>query len=218
MSGPPSHTAPLSDKELIAAVAAGDREAFGAVVDRYDRRVFAICFRYFGDQAEAEDAAQETFVTLLRRAETFRGGAAFSTWLYRITMNTCHDLGRRRARRPSTVPLGGASGDTGDGDAPANEPADSTPGVEQLVGMRELGDELTGALRHLAPEQAEAVVLHDGYGVPYEEIAARCGVAVGTVKSRIHRAHARLADALGSPRRARTEPSATTTPPTHGEP
>ena len=210
---------PRTDENLVAAWVAGDRRAFDTLVDRYDRRVYGICYRYFGNAADAEDAMQDTFVALLRRAETFTGAAAFSTWLYRVATNACNDLARKRSRRPRTVPLAGSSG----GDRPAGaEPVSDLPAVEDVLATRELRMELAGALRTLDPEQREAVVLHDVCGVPYADIAERAGVAVGTVKSRIHRAHARLAALLGhlddtrpggSPRPA-GEPSTPSRPPT----
>jgi RNA polymerase sigma-70 factor, ECF subfamily len=188
------------DETLVAAHVAGDPDAFDLLVARYDRRVYGICHRYFGDVADAEDAAQEAFVTLLRRADRFSGAARFSTWMYRVTMNVCHDLARRRSRRPRTVPL---ERPNTDGDASAAEPVDQAPDVEDVIASRELTDELVGALRHLDPDQREAVLLHDAYGLGYAEVAARVGVAVGTAKSRVHRGHVRLAAVLaGNPARA----------------
>lgn len=208
-----------SDEALVAAYVAGHGAAFDALVTRYRRRVFGICLRYFHDPHEAEEAAQETFVALLRRAETFAGSARFSTWLYRVATNCCHDLARRRARAP----------------APA-DPADATPvetaEVDDLLARRELGMELAAALRRLEPDQRDAVVLRDVHGLPYDVVAGRLGVPVGTVKSRVHRGHARLAVLLShltgaadrAPQRAGhasqpdgVEPSPSTRPPTGGD-
>jgi RNA polymerase sigma-70 factor, ECF subfamily len=189
-----------SDEALLAAYVAGDSGAYSVLVDRYARRVYGICYRYFRDPTDAEDAAQETFVTLLRRAETFTGAAAFSTWLYRVTTNTCNDMARKRSRRPRTVPLPDAGGDE--------------PAAADLLANRELALELRDALSALDAEHREAVVLHDVLGLPYADIAERSGVAVGTVKSRIHRAHARLAGALRASQGAPTEPSPPARPPT----
>lgn len=202
-----------TDEALVAAFVGGDDRAFDTLVARYERRVYGICYRYFGDAADAEDAMQDTFVTLLRRAQTYSGSAAFSTWLYRVATNACNDLARKRSRRPRTVPL---AGDADDGDTPAvAEPAGDAHAVEDVLANRELGMELTAALSELDAEQREAVVLHDMYGVPYHEIAARTDVAVGTVKSRIHRAHARLAAALGrADEPPAREPSRPSRPPT----
>ena len=182
-----------SDEEIVAAFVGGDAMAFDELVTRYRRRVYAICYRYFGNAADAEDATQEAFVALLRRGASYSGTAAFSTWMYRVTTNACNDLARRRARRPQVVAVPEAIADVAD-------PTD-------LLEQRELRAELTAALATLDPEHREAVLLHDVAGVPYADIAARDGVAVGTVKSRIFRAHARLAAILA-------EPGAPGTPPT----
>lgn len=178
---------PRTDEELVSAWQAGDIRAFDELVDRFTRRVFGICLRYFGNADDAEEATQETFVVLHRRGASFRGQSKFSTWLYRVTTNVCHDIGRKRGRRVDTVPL-----DTPAGQEHAGTAAD---GQDALIAA-ELGAEIATALRRLDVEQRTAVVLHDVYGLTYDEIAARSGVAVGTAKSRVHRGHARLATEL----------------------
>jgi RNA polymerase sigma-70 factor (ECF subfamily) len=185
-----------TDEALVAAFVGGDESAFDVLVARYERRVYAICYRYFGNAADAEDAAQNTFVALLRRAETFTGASSFSTWLYRVATNACNDLARKQARRPQPA---------------TTEVADlaDLAVAEDVLARRELGLELSAALATLDTDQREAVVLHDLYGLPYADIAARAGVAVGTVKSRIHRAHARLAAVLNA-----AEPQRPSAPPT----
>ncbi|MGH8901787.1 MAG: RNA polymerase sigma factor [Egibacteraceae bacterium] len=172
----------VSDEALLTAFVGGDQRAFDQLVERYARRVYAICLRYFGNPPDAEDAAQEAFLALYRRAGTFSGAARFSTWMYRVATNACNDLARKRARRPQ----------------PANRDVTDlalTPAAD-LLANRELGMELTAALTALDPEYREPILLHDVSGFGYADIAAHLGVPVGTVKSRIHRGHARLAAAL----------------------
>lgn len=181
----------------MAAYVAGDAAAFDELVRRYRRRVFGICMAYFGDAGDAEDAAQDAFIALLRRASTFSGAAAFSTWMYRVTTNTCNDMARKRARRPRS---------TGDDVTRLVEAADT----EDLLANRELGLELERALATLEPDYREVILLHDVGGMPYADIGERLGLPVGTVKSRIHRAHARLAAALAHLR----EPNRSMQPPT----
>ena len=181
--GAPTGAPQPADETLVAALVAGDTDAFTALVARYRRRVYGICLHYFRTPADAEDAAQEAFVTLYRRCSTFRGDAAFSTWMYRVTTNACNDMARKRARRPRS------SGDDVAQLVDAAETAD-------LLANRELGLELENALRALDPAYREVIVLHDIGGMPYADIAERLGLAVGTVKSRIHRGHARLAAGL----------------------
>lgn len=197
MSPPGEPDPERGDAALVAAYLAGDDRAFDLLVARHSRRVYAICFRYFGDASDAEDALQETFLTVLRRASTYAGTAAFSTWLYRVATNACNDLARRRARRPRAA--------SGDVEALADTAAPDDP-----LGDRELGVDLERALAALEPATRTAIVLHDVRGLPYEEVAARLNLPVGTVKSRIHRGHARLAQALAPA----AEPSAPARPPT----
>jgi RNA polymerase sigma-70 factor (ECF subfamily) len=184
-----------SDEDLVAAFVAGDGGGFDQLVERYAKRVYAICFRYFGDAADAEDAAQEAFLALYRHAGTFAGAARFSTWMYRVATNACNDLARKRARRPRS-----ADRDVADL---------AMASTSDLLANRELGMELDAALSELAPEYREPILLHDLGGFGYADIAARLGVPVGTVKSRIHRGHARLAAAL---RHLRREPSGPVAP------
>jgi RNA polymerase sigma-70 factor, ECF subfamily len=194
-----------SDESLVSAYVDGEAGAFDELVARYERRVYAICYRYFGNAADAEDAAQEAFVALMRRAGTFAGASSFSTWMYRVTTNACNDLARKRARRPQRS----------DVDVILRDDLVGTVGsVEDELAARGLPDELVAALRGLDEDTREAVVLHDVYHVPYHELAERSGVAVGTVKSRIHRGHARLAEALQRARTAGGEPSDHQRPPT----
>jgi RNA polymerase sigma-70 factor (ECF subfamily) len=176
------------DTALLARAIDGDDRAFDILVDRYAARVYAICWRYFGNNEEAEDAAQGAFLALYRGMAGFRGQAAFSTWLYRVTTNACHDLARRSARRPRTVPLD---------DEPSREASErqDETALDRLTAT-ELQSDLRAALAQLDPEQRQAVVLRDVVGISYAEIAATQGVAIGTAKSRVHRGHARLAELL----------------------
>lgn len=171
-----------TDEALVAAYVAGDGAAFDRLVERYQRRVFGICFHYFADGADAEDAMQDAFVALLRRAGTFRGGAAFSTWMYRVAVNACNDLARKRARRPRIAATDVAT---------LGEELAVTDDVDEG-----LDADLAAALAGLDAATRTAIVLHDVHGLPYADVAARLDLPVGTVKSRIHRGHARLAEAL----------------------
>lgn len=175
----------LTDEEVVANWQSGDAASFDEILHRFGKRVFAICFRYFNDAGDAEEAAQETFIVLHRRGASFRGQSLFSTWLYRVTTNVCHDLARKRARRPATVPIEQAVEDV-------------SSNVSDAISAAELAADLRAALSILDVPQREAVVLKDLYGYSYERIAEHAGVAVGTVKSRVHRAHARLALHLNS--------------------
>lgn len=180
------------DAALLARAAGGDQHAFGALVERHAGMVLAVCRRHLGE--DAEDAAQEAFVKAWRAAATYSGRASVRTWLYRIAVNAARDRLRRQRRRPAAADL-----TVDDLAASLADPA----GLDEQLAERGLDPDLRSALTRLPPEQREAVVLADVLGVPHAEIAERQGVAPGTVKSRLHRGHARLAELLG-PR----EPSA----------
>jgi RNA polymerase sigma-70 factor (ECF subfamily) len=172
-----------SDEELLERAAAGDQAAFTTLVRRHEDRVFAIAVRITGDRADALDAMQDTFVSVFRQAGSFRAEAAFSTWLYRVTVNACRDLLRKRKRLPE----------------PTEEvPERARPGIgtEEVVGLRL---DLAGALAQLPEEYRDAVLMHDLGAMPYDEIAEATGVALGTVKSRISRGRRRLAALLEQP-------------------
>jgi RNA polymerase sigma-70 factor, ECF subfamily len=172
-----------SDEELLERAAAGDQPAFSALVRRHEDRVFQLSLRITGDRADALDATQDTFVSVFRQAGSFRAEAAFTTWLYRVTVNACRDLLRKRRRLPE----------------PTEElPERARPGIgtEEVVGLR---IDLARALAQLPEDYRDAVVMHDLGAIPYDEIAKITGAALGTVKSRISRGRRRLAELLEQP-------------------
>ncbi|MGH8932239.1 MAG: RNA polymerase sigma factor [Egibacteraceae bacterium] len=187
-----------SDEALVAAFVAGDESAFNQIVERHARRVYAICLRYFGNAADAEDAAQETFLAVYRRASTFSGTARFATWIYRVATNACNDIGRKRSRRPQAS-----------GRALHDEMVQVA--AEDLLARRELGMELAAALDALEAEYREPIIMHDVVGLRYADVADHLGLPVGTVKSRIHRGHAKLAATLAH---LKTQPSDPVSPQT----
>lgn len=178
-----------SDEEVLARfvdaqLPAGSREAaFHALVDRYHRRVFAICFQALRSSSDAEDATQETFVKLARGAASFRGEAQLSTWLYRVARNVCTDHVRHDARRPAT-PVA----DPGELTSAPSQP-DTTAGTDEQLAV-------AAALDTLDPLSRQALVLVAIEGLTYAEAAVAIDLPVGTVKSRVSRARARLATVL----------------------
>jgi RNA polymerase sigma-70 factor (ECF subfamily) len=169
------------DETLIAEFVAGRESAFAELVKRHEDRIFALALKTTGNRADALDATQETFIQAFRKAHAFRGEAAFSTWLYRVGLNACRDLLRKKARAP--VPHD---------DVVADDP-DPRPGPHDTV-VTQL--DLRAALAALSDDYREAVVMHDLGGIPYHEIATLTGVEIGTVKSRISRGRRRLAELL----------------------
>ena len=165
---------------LLARARAGDPDAFGILFTRNRDRLWAVAVRTLGDADDAADALQDAMISAFRRAESFRGDSAVTTWLHRIVVNACLDLLRRRAARPATSGLAPEALDalaTRHGLAPA----DSDTALD-----------VTAALGTLPPEQRAALVLVDMLGYPVAEAAAVLGVSEGTVKSRCSRGRARL--------------------------
>ncbi len=162
----------------------GDVEAFDDLVRRHRDRVFAVCLRMLRDRDAALDATQDTFVTLFRKADRFKAEAAFSTWLYRVTVNVCYDHLRRGQRR-RTEPL-----------PDHMDPADA--GSEDGFAAADVRPEIEAALIDIAPEFRAAVVLVDLQGLSLEMASDALGVPIGTVKSRVFRGRRQLAERLGN--------------------
>ncbi|MCX4747659.1 RNA polymerase sigma factor SigM [Kitasatospora sp. NBC_01287] len=172
------------DADLLARHVAGDRAAFGLLVQRHRDRLWAVAVRTLGDREEAADALQDALVSALRAAHTFQGRSAVTTWLHRIVVNACLD----RARRANSRRAGSLDEEPGrlDSLVPAAESTDA------VVLRQELRRELGAALAELPAEQRAALVLVDMQGYPVAEAAELLGVPVGTVKSRCARGRARL--------------------------
>lgn len=173
----------LSDRELLARHVAGDRQAFAEIVRRHRDRLWAVALRTLGDREEAADAVQDALVSAFRAAHTYRGQAAVTTWLHRITVNACLDRARKAdTRRTSPVSDSERFEDLLEPHESAEAPAE----------RRELHSELIRALLTLPAEQRAALVLVDMQGYPVAEAAEMLGVPTGTVKSRCARGRARL--------------------------
>jgi len=179
------------ETDLIRAARRGNLDAFNELVLAYQHRVYNLAYRILGDPAAASDAAQETFIAAYRKLSTFRGGS-FRSWLLRIVANRCYDELRRQKRRPTT-----SWEEFGDVDEEAN-PAlvNGSASPEERAEQAELARFIQGAISTLPPDQRVVLVLSDVEGMTYAEIATTVGVPVGTVKSRLARARARLRDLL----------------------
>lgn len=185
--------APLpDDRALLRRHVAGDPDAFGELVRRHRDRLWAVALRTLGDREEAADALQDALVAAYRRAGTYRGDAAVTTWLHRIVVNACLD--RMRRTRPT---------------ATLDESVLQWPGVDEGAD-RDVALDVAAALRRIAPEQRVAIVLVDVVGHSVDEAAAILGVPPGTVKSRCARGRARLAGLL-----AHLRPGGNAGPPRH---
>ncbi len=189
-----------SDEELLVAHGRGDRRAFGELVARHERRIYGLCLRILGNRQDAEDATQEAFLAALRRADSFRREAAFSTWLFRIAINAATDQARRRGRA-RTVPL------------EMEEVAERGPSAGDPSGAVPSALAVQAALRRVPEDFRATLVLCDLYGFPHAQAAEILEIPVGTVKSRLFRGRLALGELLaetearpGGGRRDRPEP------------
>ena len=169
----------IPSDDLLSACRAGDREAFGRLFDLCRDRVYAVALGICGDRAAAADVSQEVFMKLLTRLPQFDGRASFPTWLYRIAVNAALDH-QRAARR--IVPL--------------SETLEDGRRVEDDYARRERRRRVERAVQDLPPKLRAPLVLRHIEGLAYSEIAEVLGLSLGTVASRLSRAHARLAREL----------------------
>jgi RNA polymerase sigma-70 factor (ECF subfamily) len=185
--------APETDERLVRRFREGSADAFEALVERHGGRVFNLCLRILGDADEAADASQDTFLTALQKLHTFRGESAFTTWLHRVTVNTCYDSLRRKRRRPMLQVVR---------DEDDERPETSLPVADHSEQVA-LSVDVAKALMEVSEEFRVALVMADVQDLPYEEIGRILDIPVGTVKSRVFRGRAALGRALGE---ARGEP------------
>jgi RNA polymerase sigma-70 factor (ECF subfamily) len=182
-----------TDADLVERTRRGDKEAFSALVLKYQERVVNVVYQRTGDRERALDVAQEVFVKAYRAIGSFKGNAAFYTWLYRIALNTTvslrRSLGRERVSFSLDQPLD-AEGER------RHDPADAGCGPAEEASRHEEVAAVRRAIAELDEEHNQVVVLKDLEQLSYEEIAEILECPVGSVKSRLHRARQRLREKL----------------------
>jgi len=165
------------DRQAIAACQQGEREAFDRLVERYQRDVYRLCYRYVNNHQDANDMAQDVFLKAYRAIGRFRGDSSFSTWLYRIAVNTC--LNFRAARR---LPQDELSDQIADGGASAAE----------RLHQAQRSAEVRRAVSRLPEKQRATLILKIYQDLTHEEVAGILGSSVGTVKANLFHALANL--------------------------
>jgi RNA polymerase sigma-70 factor (ECF subfamily) len=183
-----------SDADLLAAHVAGDPEAFGELFGRHRDRLWAVALRTTGNPDDAADALQDALIAAFRRAGSFRGEAAVTTWLHRVVVNACLDRARA-AKVRAADPLPDDLERYARGGALATATPDAGP--EDAAEADERRRLVLAALATLPADQRAALVLVDMEGYPVAEVAEMLDCAVGTVKSRCARGRAKLAVLLG---------------------
>jgi RNA polymerase sigma-70 factor (ECF subfamily) len=175
------------DEDLVRRYLEGDADAFADLVRRHERRVYNLALRMTGSEEDARDATQDAFLSALRKLSSFRGEAAFTTWMHRVTVNACYDVLRKKRREPM-LDLGGDDRErSGPEPTPAPDIADAS----------DLSIDVQRALLAVPEDFRVVMILHDVRDLAQEDIASILGIAVGTVKSRLHRGRVALAKAMG---------------------
>ncbi|MBL8752576.1 MAG: sigma-70 family RNA polymerase sigma factor [Planctomycetes bacterium] len=173
------------DADLIAACRQPESDGFEGAFEqlfvRYRDRVYAIAFRVVGNAVDAMDIVQESFALVLRKLHGFRGGSLFSTWLFRIVVNCSID--HRRKRDAARI---GTQWDD------STDVVDDAPDPRDRAETKELGDQVQAAISLLSPKLRAILALRYLEDMSYEELAATLGLSLGTVKSRLARAHLAL--------------------------
>ena len=182
---------------LVRRCVAGDAVAWEEIVQRYNRRIYNICYRFAGSADDAQDLTQEVFIKMYRTLSSYDAGrAAFMTWVTTITRNLLVDHFRKTKQDRMTESLDGASSKHEDAMPLSDRIPDKGAPPDARVQSREAGETVHHALQKLSPELREAVILRDLQDMDYREIAAVLRVPEGTVKSRINRGRAELARVL----------------------
>ena len=181
------------EEQLVSRLKRRDEAAFNELVELYQTRIFRLVFRMLGDHGEAEDLAQEVFITVFKRIDSFRGESKLSTWMYRIATNHCKNrikfLKRRAKGRKQEFD------EIADGQQLASatmNPTNPLPRPDEMAEGRQTEHIIKTALANLSEEQRTLIVLRDIENMAYSEIKSVTGLAEGTVKSRLHRARAAL--------------------------
>jgi RNA polymerase sigma-70 factor (ECF subfamily) len=182
-----------ADLVLVERVQSGDREAFGLLVGKYQRRLLRLVMRMVRDPGEAEDVTQEAFIKAYRALPNFRGESAFYTWLYRIGVNTAKNWLIANGRRMPTV------SDITDDETESIDDGgllrdDETP--DRVLMSKQIGETVNTAMDELPEDLRTAIALREIEGMSYDEIARVMDCPIGTVRSRIFRAREAIAARL----------------------
>ncbi len=174
-----------TDEELILMVQEGQNQAYDILVGRYKNRLYSYLYRLLGNESEAEEFAQETFVRAYMHADKYKTIARFSTWLYTIATNLVRNRIRNIKRRPRTISMW--TEDSGGEDGRWVDVKDDGPNPEETMDQIKLQELIQQAIEKIPSKYRPSFVLREMNGLSYEEIAATTGLKLGTVRSRINR-------------------------------
>lgn len=179
---------PLDDELIVKRAQQGDSKALEEILMAYEKKVYNIAYRFMGNEADAYDMAQEALIKLYRSITSFKHKSSFSSWVYRLTVNTCMDGLRKRKREPVSLEFSIETGmspeDTG------------TDSPEEEILSIEKSEDIQKAINKLNDSYKSVVIMRDIDGLSYEEIAEYLEISIGTVKSRINRGRQQLKELL----------------------
>jgi RNA polymerase sigma-70 factor (ECF subfamily) len=172
------------DRTLVQACLGGRREAFDVIVQRHQRHVYQLCYRFAGNHEDASDLAQDVFIRAFRGLHSFKGHSAFSTWLYRIGVNVCLNRAALRAPKPAALDV-------------ADQIDHRVERADTRLLRAERAAEVRAAIARLPKKQRAALILRMYHELPHDQIAEIVGSSVGAVKANILHALANLKKLLG---------------------
>lgn len=174
------------ESRLLASAQGGNAQAFEQLMTAYEKRIYCLCVRMLGNTHDGEDCAQEAMLRIWQKLSQYRGEAAFSTWVYRVTASLCMDALRKRKDAQSLDALRETGFDA----------ADEAPTPEEAQETRDMREAIAGALKTVPEGMRSVFLLRDVHGMSEAETAKALGLTKGTVKSRLARARGKMADSL----------------------
>ena len=183
----------MDSKDFISELKKGKNEAYDKLVDMYSQKIYYLCLKMLGNPSDAEDAVQTTFLKIYKGIKNFEGRSGLSTWIYKIAMNTCNDILRKR-KTNFMVPLIAENGENEENIK--FDIVDKTENVEDAVLRREREKLIYECIYLLPHGHRKFIVLRDLEGFSYAEIARILDMNIGTVKSGINRARSKLMEIL----------------------
>lgn len=188
-----THQPSTDDSKIVAAVRAGNCEAYGQLVEKYQDRLFNTLLRIAGSREDAADLVQDAFVQAYVKLDAFRGDSKFYTWLYRVAMNLALSHLRKQKSRGGPMVSVEQTRDT-----IGEEPVDQHPSVQEEVLSAEQTEQVHAAIGELGEEHRQILVLRELEACSYEQISEILAMPIGTVRSRLFRARLQLKEKLGS--------------------
>jgi RNA polymerase sigma-70 factor (ECF subfamily) len=186
----------VAERLLIGRLKKRDEQAFNEIVRLYRDKVFSVVYRMIGSRPEAEDIAQDVFITVFKTVDTFRGESKFQTWLLRIAANQCKNRIKYLARRPTDANGLGEAGEVAAADHAGPPVTGHIEGPDTLMEAAEIEALMQRAIGELPEDQRLLVVLRDVEELSYEEIGEITALPEGTIKSRLHRARMAIKEEL----------------------